>query len=164
MQFSSTYLQLVLVALSVTVGGSPIAQHGVGMKRELSMARAEGGTTDVLTSQDIKHWLATTDAKLTYIGTPINVLSADSALAVTVVYCSGVSGNVCGGACTVYSGSQSGCLSAPDTQCLSATVDVQFCNGSDCDGDCNSLDECGVRLEDNFCYTPGTNSIFVPSH
>lgn len=78
-----------------------------------------------------------------------------------VVYCSSRSNNVCGGACTVYNGGAT-CLDAPDTKCLMASANVAFCDRSGCGGDCNQLSSCGTRLDNNFCYTPGTKSIIVP--
>ena len=77
-----------------------------------------------------------------------------------VTYCSHRTQNVCGGPCTVYNGGAA-CLNAPDTNCLSATANVGFCDRSGCGGSCNQLSTCGTRLEDGYCYTPGTRSINV---
>ncbi|KAI0367393.1 hypothetical protein BV20DRAFT_970578 [Pilatotrama ljubarskyi] len=110
----------------------------------------------------MERWLATTDAELTYIGSqrtaPDNPLASQQT---TVTYCSFVSGQVCGGTCTVYRGGAT-CIDAPATQCLSATADVSFCNRAGCSGTCNQLDGCATRLNGGFCYTPGTQSIAVP--
>ena len=110
-------------------------------------------------------WLATTDAELTFIGTPIkhDSRSEDAAQSVMVTYCSSRSQGVCGGACTVYNGGPT-CLSAPGTVCLGATANVGFCDKSGCKGSCNDFNDCGTRLDNNFCYTPGTKSIIVPAN
>ncbi|KAJ3826849.1 hypothetical protein F5880DRAFT_1541559 [Lentinula raphanica] len=77
-----------------------------------------------------------------------------------VVYCNTKTVNVCGGSCTVYNGGAK-CLNAPGTNCLSATNNVGFCDRGGCGGSCNQFSTCGTRMDDNFCYTPGTNSINV---
>lgn len=115
----------------------------------------------VLSFQEMQHWLATTDAELTFIGTPLNALSTEATQDITVTYCSSRSQNVCGGVCTVYTGGAT-CLSAPNTVCLGATGDVAFCDRGGCGGSCNEYDACGTRLNDGFCFTPGTASIIVP--
>ena len=113
---------------------------------------------------EVKIWLATTDAEITYIGEPIvdNPLAARATQTTTVVYCSERNGDSCGGTCTVYTGPGT-CLVAPNTNCLSATNDVNFCSTSGCTNPCNGFSSCGVRLEGGFCSTPGTNSIAVLS-
>ncbi|TFK84424.1 hypothetical protein K466DRAFT_577298 [Polyporus arcularius HHB13444] len=108
------------------------------------------------------HWLDTTDADITYVGTPIDRNAPRAAEAVMVTYCSSRTQNVCGGACTVYNGG-SACLNAPGTKCLAATANVGFCDRSGCGGSCNQLSSCGTRLDNGFCFTPGTASIVVPS-
>ena len=112
-------------------------------------------------------WLATTDAKLAFVGEPISGRSSDKDKRATedimVVYCSSRSQGLCGGACTVYNGGAT-CLNAPGTNCLSATGNVAFCDHSNCHGSCNDFNDCGTRLDNNFCYTPGTNSIVVPAN
>ncbi|KAI0739157.1 hypothetical protein C8Q80DRAFT_1222341 [Daedaleopsis nitida] len=107
------------------------------------------------------HWLATTNAELTFIGKPINPLAARSAQTTIVTYCSQRIDNVCGGACTVYNGNHA-CLNAPNTNCLSATTNVGFCDRGGCGGSCNQFSTCGTRLDNGFCFTPGTASILVP--
>ena len=109
----------------------------------------------------MKQWLSATDAELTFVGAPVNVLSTQSPDSVTVTYCSSRSQNVCGGACTVYTGG-SACLNAPNTQCLSATANVGFCDHAGCSGSCNQYSSCGTRMDNGFCWTPGTKSIIVP--
>ncbi|KIJ40975.1 hypothetical protein M422DRAFT_173082, partial [Sphaerobolus stellatus SS14] len=114
----------------------------------------------LITPEQFKNWLATTDATITYIGAPINDLTTRDALNTIVTYCNRRTNNVCGGDCTVYNGSAR-CLNAPDTQCLSATNNVGFCDRGGCSGSCNQFSSCGTRLDNNFCYTPGTRSINV---
>ena len=105
-------------------------------------------------------WIANTDAKLTFIGEPINPLTPRDAQVTTVTYCNTRLDDVCGGICTVYTGGAK-CLNAPGTNCLSATNNVAFCSGTGCGGACNQLSTCGVRLSNGFCYTPDTSSILV---
>ncbi|KZV93984.1 hypothetical protein EXIGLDRAFT_835300 [Exidia glandulosa HHB12029] len=119
---------------------------------------------DIMTESEMLTWLSTTSATLTFIGEPIPKaanLNARVGGNVMVVYCSSRTNNVCGGACTVYNGGAT-CLNAPDTVCLSATANVGFCDRGGCGGSCNQFSSCGTRLDNNFCYTPGTKSIIVP--
>ncbi|KAI0628553.1 hypothetical protein C8Q77DRAFT_352781 [Trametes polyzona] len=114
-----------------------------------------------LVSHDqMMHWLATTDAELTFVGEPINPLAGRAAQNTIVTYCSKRTQGVCGGPCTVYNGGAT-CLSAPNTNCLSATHNVGFCDKGGCSGSCNQLSTCGTRLDNGFCFTPGTKSIIV---
>ncbi|KAF8816747.1 hypothetical protein BYT27DRAFT_6376523 [Phlegmacium glaucopus] len=113
--------------------------------------------SNLVTVEEFKDWLAHTDAKLTFIGEPIDKRNA---LNTIVTYCNRRTFNVCGGDCTVYNGGPK-CLDAHDTQCLSATANVGFCSSRGCTGDCNQFSTCGTRLDNNFCYTPGTASILV---
>ena len=134
------------------------------------------------------HWLKTTDANLTFIGDPIPGITAPEGLtprnaqATRVVFCSVRNGNSCGGACSVYTG-DGVCLLAPDTNCLSATGEVTFCapNGcvvstsvhylpiarlranscNRCSCPCNLYSHCGTRMDNGFCWTPGTNAIYM---
>ncbi|KAI5830640.1 hypothetical protein K523DRAFT_327599 [Schizophyllum commune Tattone D] len=136
------------------------------------------------------HWLKTTDANLTFIGDPIpgiigpegltppgpegltppgyegltppshEGLTPRGALATTVVYCSVRNGNTCDGPCTVHNGDPE-CLYAPNTNCLFATGEVTFCAPSKCDCPCNLYSHCGTRMDNGFCWTPGTNAIYV---
>ncbi|EJD50741.1 hypothetical protein AURDEDRAFT_57649, partial [Auricularia subglabra TFB-10046 SS5] len=116
----------------------------------------------IMTESEMLTWLSTTSAKLTFIGDPIpKGVSKRVGGNVMVVYCSKRTQNVCGGPCTVYNGGAT-CLGAPDTNCLSATANVGFCSGSGCGGGCNQFASCGTRLDNNFCFTPGTKSIIVP--
>ena len=108
------------------------------------------------------HWIANTDAELTFIGKPLNPLAPRSAQDTMVTYCSHRVDNVCGGPCTVYNGGAT-CLTAPGTNCLAATTNVGFCDRAGCGHSCNQLSTCGTRLDNNFCFTPGTASILVSS-
>ncbi len=92
----------------------------------------------------------------------INPLAPRSAQNTMVTYCSNRAVNVCGGPCTVYNGGAT-CLNAHDTNCLAATHNVGFCDRAGCRGSCNQLSTCGTRLDNGFCFTPGTKSILVPS-
>ncbi|KAH7878464.1 uncharacterized protein C8R40DRAFT_1089748 [Lentinula edodes] len=112
---------------------------------------------EIVTKDKILEWIATTEANLTFIGEPITKRITEDTM---VVYCSVRTQDVCGGACTVYNGGAT-CLNAPNTNCLSATNNVGFCDRGGCGGSCNQLSTCGVRLDDGFCYTPGTSSINV---
>ncbi|KAG6809748.1 hypothetical protein H0H92_014883 [Tricholoma furcatifolium] len=117
------------------------------------------------TIEQFNEWLSTTDATITFVGEPIDkargvTLESRSALNTMVTYCTQRSGNICSGTCTVYNGGAA-CLSAPGTNCLSATNNVAFCDRGGCGGSCNNFANCGTRLDNNFCYTPGTNSIAV---
>ncbi|KAK0189440.1 hypothetical protein F5146DRAFT_626930 [Armillaria mellea] len=115
----------------------------------------------IWTDAEFDHWLATTDAEITYYGnTAPNPLAPRAALNTRVTYCSSRTQNVCGGACTVYDGGAA-CLNAPGTVCLAATNNVGFCDRAGCGGSCNQLSSCGTRLDGGFCYTPGTRSIIV---
>ncbi|KAJ3509170.1 hypothetical protein NLJ89_g5361 [Agrocybe chaxingu] len=117
----------------------------------------------IWTDAEFDHWLATTDAEITYYGnTAPNPLAPRAALNTRVTYCSTRIENLCGGACTVYDGGAT-CLDAPNTNCLAATNNVGFCDRGGCGGSCHQLSTCGTRLDNNFCYTPGTRSIAVGS-
>ncbi|KAF9552084.1 hypothetical protein CPC08DRAFT_647383 [Agrocybe pediades] len=120
--------------------------------------------TNLASEAELMHFITTTDAELTFIGEPINFAANGAqrrnALNTMVVYCNKRIDNVCGGACTVYNGGPT-CLNAPNTQCLSATSNVGFCDRGSCGGSCNQFSTCGVRLDNNFCSTPGTASILV---
>ncbi|KAI0739158.1 hypothetical protein C8Q80DRAFT_1204519 [Daedaleopsis nitida] len=119
-------------------------------------------TSFVVSQEEMMHWLATTDAELTFLGEPINPLAPRAAQNTMVTYCNRRVVNVCGGACTFYNGNAK-CLSAPGTACLAATTNVGFCDRSGCGHSCNQLSTCGTRLDNGFCYTPGTASILVPA-
>ncbi|EJD50736.1 hypothetical protein AURDEDRAFT_111931 [Auricularia subglabra TFB-10046 SS5] len=138
-----------------------IATFVVGLASQASAMPASPDGGFIVTESALLTWLSTTDAEITYIGEPIKGLDKRVGGNVMVVYCSKRSQNVCGGPCTVYNGGAT-CLDAPNTNCLSASANVAFCDRSNCGGDCNQLSSCGTRLDNNFCYTPGTKSIVVP--
>ena len=110
-------------------------------------------------------WLANHEGEITYVGLKNHTdIVKRAAQATTVTYCQRRSGNLCSGPCTVSTGNGV-CINAPGTQCLAATTDVAFCDYDNCrssDG-CHNLSQCGTRLNDGYCYTPGTNSISIPS-
>ncbi|KAL1750618.1 hypothetical protein FB107DRAFT_294462 [Schizophyllum commune] len=124
---------------------------------------------NVVSDEDFLQWLKTTDANLTFIGDPIpgfnapDGLTTRAAQSTKVTYCSSRINNICGGSCTVYNGGPA-CLDAPATVCLYATHDVGFCDRAGCTHSCNSFNSCGTRLDDGFCYTPGTRSILVGNY
>ncbi|KAH9846538.1 hypothetical protein C2E23DRAFT_574230 [Lenzites betulinus] len=150
MQFTSKLVALagsLALLASLTVVATPVPTTPEGESYLVSHA-------------EMMHWLATTDAALTIIGEPINPLAPRSAQNTMVTYCSSRTQNVCGGACTFYNGGAT-CLNAPDTNCLAATNNVGFCDRAGCGGSCNQLSTCGTRLDNGFCFTPGTRSIIV---
>ncbi|KAN0085669.1 hypothetical protein V8E55_006803 [Tylopilus felleus] len=139
----------------------PTMVVGSVIVRDTDSNPADNGTpTSIMSEEEMMHWIANTDAVLTFIGEPINPLSSRSADTTKVTYCSSRIGSICGGRCTVYNGGAT-CLNAPDTNCLAATKNVGFCSSSGCGGSCNELSTCGVHLADGFCYTPNTKSIAV---
>ncbi|EIM85312.1 uncharacterized protein STEHIDRAFT_169287 [Stereum hirsutum FP-91666 SS1] len=165
MQFSTKLSTLfAAVALVVAVASPTVVKATIVEQRTTSEFAARDSneiTTFIVTEAEMKNWIATTDANLTFFGEPITYdIVPRSAQNTIVTYCSSRVGNVCGGQCSVYNGGAT-CLNAPDTQCLSATNNVGFCNTSGCGGICNQFSTCGVRLENNFCDTPGTESIIV---
>jgi hypothetical protein len=94
-----------------------------------------------------KYWLATTDAKITYIGEPINPLTPRSALVAKVIYCDTRVDNTCGGVCT----GGAICINAPGTNCLFAlNGDVSFCSVSDCPDGCDLFSKCKTPLDKGF--------------
>ncbi|PIL23596.1 hypothetical protein GSI_14909 [Ganoderma sinense ZZ0214-1] len=157
MQFSRniTHLALLVLALSVIGAATPLSQPS-----------AEGGATVAadepyfMSHEQMMHWIANTDANLTFIGKSINPLTPRSARDTMVTYCSSRILNVCGGPCTVYNGSAK-CLSAPATICLAATKDVAICTATGCTGDCTDYYNCTAKMSDGFCSAPDTQSIFV---
>ncbi|SJL10939.1 uncharacterized protein ARMOST_14335 [Armillaria ostoyae] len=121
----------------------------------------EPASAAIWTDAEFDHWLATTDAKITYYGnTSSNPLAPRAELITTVIFCSSIIGNACGGDCTVYEGGAA-CLNAPDTVCLAATKNVGFCSSPGCVGACTQLTNCELFLDGGFCFTPGTESIIV---
>ncbi|KAG6818222.1 hypothetical protein H0H93_015269 [Arthromyces matolae] len=148
MQFT-TLTSAIVLALALVVKGSPTGESFTGYQ----------------TLAEFNNWLATTDADITFVGEPIDkargvTLESRSALNTIVTYCSTRSGSICGGTCTVYNGGAT-CLAAPGTNCLSATHNVAFCDRGGCGGSCNNFANCGTRLDNGYCWTPGTSSINV---
>ncbi|KAI0334601.1 hypothetical protein GY45DRAFT_1318195 [Cubamyces sp. BRFM 1775] len=122
---------------------------------------SETGTfSAIISDAEMAHWLANTDAELTFIGEPFNPLLKRSAQTTTVTYCTKRVGPICGGSCSVYQGGAT-CLATPGTVCIAATNDIGFCDAAGCNGDCSDLASCGTGLNGGFCYTPGTASILV---
>ncbi len=110
--------------------------------------------------EQMMHWIATTDAELTFVGPPINPLAPRSAQNTVVTYCTNRVGSICGGTCRVHT-SGATCFDAAGTNCMAATNNVGFCSGASCTGDCEQLYPCDVSMDDGFCYTPGVRSILV---
>ncbi|KAI0351916.1 hypothetical protein OH77DRAFT_843318 [Trametes cingulata] len=117
-------------------------------------------SASIITEAEMAHFIANTDAKLTFIGEPPNPLAKRSAQSTSVMYCTKRIGPICGGTCTVYSGGAT-CLDATGTTCISATHDVGFCDETECNGNCNALSQCGTTMPNGFCFTPNTASILV---
>ncbi|PIL23592.1 hypothetical protein GSI_14905 [Ganoderma sinense ZZ0214-1] len=161
MQFSRNFSGLALFVLALAGVGmaTPVAATGEDAP---ATASVEHGTGYLISHDAMMHWLATTDAELTYVGEPVNPLTPRSAQNTMVTYCNKRANNVCGGSCTVYNGGAA-CLDAPGTACLAATSNVAFCDRGGCGHSCNQLSSCGTHLDGGFCYTPGTKSILVPS-
>ncbi|KAI0351914.1 hypothetical protein OH77DRAFT_1513606 [Trametes cingulata] len=118
------------------------------------------GSASIISDAEMAHWLATTDAELTFIGALPNPLAKRSAQTTTVTFCTKSIGPICGGTCTVYTGGVT-CLDTTGTACISATKDVGFCDETECNGDCSALSQCGTTMAGGFCATPNTKSILV---
>ncbi|KAI0774806.1 hypothetical protein BD413DRAFT_611802 [Trametes elegans] len=149
MQFSTLFY--AFTALSTLVVASPA---GIAERAESASA--------VISEAQMAHWLATTDAELTFIGQPPNPLARRKEQSTTVTYCNKRVGPICGGTCTVYTGGPT-CLATNNVQCLTATRDIGFCDEAECNGDCEALSECGTPLGSGFCFAPQTLSILVSS-
>ena len=116
-----------------------------------------------MTIEQFKHWLATTDSEVTFHGKPLGDLadlSKRNLLNTIVTFCDNRIDDLCGGFCNVYNGGAT-CIEAPGTKCLAATNNVGFCDHGSCGGSCNQFSSCGIQLQNNFCFTPGTQSILV---
>ncbi|KAH9926262.1 uncharacterized protein BXZ73DRAFT_102945 [Epithele typhae] len=153
--FAFTSLVVAALAMSAiqTASAAPSAEYSVS-------------------ESDILAWLATTDAEVIHVGAdgeplPSPPTTRAAALArrasnVNVVWCDKRSGAACGGTCRMYTGTST-CLNVKgQAACLMASANVAFCDNTSCGGSCNTYYQCGTRLDNNFCYTPGTNSINVP--
>ncbi|KAI0644275.1 hypothetical protein C8Q79DRAFT_975149 [Trametes meyenii] len=150
MQFSTLF---AAVALAATVVASPAP-----------VANSDNAAAFLISDAELEHWLATTDAELTFIGgrPDLTPLAKRSAQSTTITYCNKRVGSICGGTCTVYTGGAT-CLSAPNTACLASTRDIGFCDQAGCNGDCEAFSQCGTQMGNGFCATPGTVSILVSS-
>lgn len=118
-----------------------------------------------MTPQEMAQWLSNHEGVITYVGLKNHTeIVKRAAQSTTVTYCGQVSGNLCSGPCTVSTGNGI-CINAPGTNCLAASTDVAFCDYDNCDSSdgCHNLSQCGTRLNDGYCFTPGTNSISLPS-
>ncbi|EJF57435.1 hypothetical protein BD309DRAFT_431833 [Dichomitus squalens] len=155
MQFSVKSAPFVFIVLVLASGAktTPLAA-------ELS-APSDEPAAYVVSHEQMMHWIATTDAELTFAGTAINPLTPLAEPSTTVTYCVNRVDDVCGGPCTVYTGAAV-CLSTPNVVCLSATNNIGFCTGSDCQGTCGEWFACNTSLNFGFCATPGTASILMP--
>ena len=159
MQLSYTFSALAL---------SILAMANLGLTTPLAAPSADGTAavaTDepasyLVSHEQMMHWIATTDAELTFTGKPINPLLPRSDQDTIVTYCTKRTAEVCGGTCRVYNGGAT-CIAAAGTQCLFATRNVGFCDRVGCQGNCTSLINCIVQLDEGFCYTPNTQSISV---
>ena len=161
MRFTALTSSLI-AAFSLLVAATPMPEVFYSHLPSLPIAHF-AWQVNLITIEQFKRWLATTDADVTFHGKPLGDLSDISkrnALNTMVMYCNKRIDNVCGGSCSVYNGGAT-CIDAPGTACLSATSDVGFCDRSGCGGSCNQFSSCGTRLENNFCATPGTASILV---
>ncbi|GJE96902.1 hypothetical protein PsYK624_131100 [Phanerochaete sordida] len=156
LSFSVAGLAFVVLALAGTGSSTPVA-HG---KDGAAPVAGDETATYLVSHEQMLHWIATTSAELTFVGAPLNPLTPRSAQNTMVTYCSHRVDNVCGGPCTVYNGGAT-CLNAPGTNCLAATHNVGFCDRGGCGHSCNQLSTCGTRLDNGFCFTPGTQSILV---
>ncbi|KAI0372670.1 hypothetical protein BV20DRAFT_1042454 [Pilatotrama ljubarskyi] len=144
MQFLAAFV--TLAAFTAVVVASPVAKDAT--------------SASIVSDAEMAHWIATTDAELTFVGELPNPLAKRSAQTTTVTFCTKSVGPICGGTCTVYTGGAT-CLDTLGTACISATKDVGFCDESECNGDCSALSQCGTTMASGFCATPNTKSILV---
>ncbi|KAM5543294.1 hypothetical protein V8D89_003168 [Ganoderma adspersum] len=161
MQFSRNFSSIALFVLALAGAGMPTSLAAPSEYEAAALSTPDPATY-LVSHDEMMNWLKTTDAELTFLGTPINPLAPRSAQNTMVTYCSRRINNVCGGDCTVYNGGAT-CLNAPGTNCLAATNNVGFCDRAGCGNSCNQLSTCGTRLDNGFCSTPGTRSILVSS-
>ncbi|KAI0334602.1 hypothetical protein GY45DRAFT_1318197 [Cubamyces sp. BRFM 1775] len=153
MYFSTTFCALsILCAMFMT--------HGAVVASPAAVAFNGRPAGPIWSAAEMAHWLATTDAELSFVGARPSPLGPRSAQNTYLVYCTEQVATVCGGSCIVYNGGAA-CIDAPGTQCMWATQDVGFCDKESCDGHCSSLSLCGTELAAGYCYTPGTKSIVV---
>ena len=154
----------IIAAISLLVAATPMPEvfHSTFTQLLLPIAHYTW-QSNLVTIEQFRRWLATTDADVTFHGKPLGDLSDISkrnALDTMVTYCNKRIDDLCGGTCHVYNGGAT-CIAASGTACLSATNNVGFCDRGSCGGSCNQFSSCGTRLQNNFCATPGTASILV---
>ncbi|KAI0372673.1 hypothetical protein BV20DRAFT_38332 [Pilatotrama ljubarskyi] len=152
MQFSTLFIAIVAFATVVVASPTGPISDRKAIENET--------TSSIISEAEMAHWLANTDAELTFIGQPPNPLAKRSAQSTSVMYCTKRVGSICGGTCTVYTGGAT-CLAAANTMCISATRDVGFCDEAGCNGNCAPLSLCGSPMGSGFCFTPQTMSILV---
>ncbi|KIY68689.1 hypothetical protein CYLTODRAFT_350948 [Cylindrobasidium torrendii FP15055 ss-10] len=118
----------------------------------------------IISDEEMDYFLSTTKAELIFVGDNGEERAFDNPLEkpanTRVTYCNRRINKVCGGQCHVYNGGAT-CINASGTRCLAATRNVGFCDRGGCKHSCNQLSTCGTRLDNGFCYTPGTKSILV---
>ncbi|KAI0372651.1 hypothetical protein BV20DRAFT_1050542 [Pilatotrama ljubarskyi] len=153
MEFSALFFITALITAVLAVPGA------------VGPGTVDKPTGPIISEAQFAHWLETTDAELTFIGdrpdfTPLARRSSQNNIMVTL--CSQRVGNVCGGSCTVFSGTGPSCVDIPRSQCISATDDIGYCDERACDGNCNELADCGTMLNNGFCFTFDTKSIVLP--
>ncbi|KAL1658525.1 hypothetical protein GGF50DRAFT_131653 [Schizophyllum commune] len=88
------------------------------------------------------HWLKTTDANLTFTGDPIPGITGPEGL--TPPGHEGLTPR--------------GALATTVVYCSVATPATAR---APCDCPCNLYSHCGTRMDGGFCWTPGTNAIYV---
>ena len=119
---------------------------------------------NLITVDQYKHWLENTDA-VTFHGKPLcdlSDLSKRNALNTIVTYCTEKIDDLCGGTCQ-YTMAERPAMVASGTNYLAATNNVGFYDDGGSGGSCNQFSTCGTKLQNNFCFTPGTASILVGS-
>ena len=159
--FALAALASVAVAVPTTVSATKHASL-IRLTDLYSLHQSEPTFSAIISDAEMAHWLANTDAELTFIGQPPNPLARRKEQSTTVTYCNKRVGPICGGTCTVYTGGPT-CLATNNVQCLTATRDIGFCDEAECNGDCEALSECGTPLGSGFCFAPQTLSILISS-
>ncbi|CAA7261334.1 unnamed protein product [Cyclocybe aegerita] len=124
---------------------------------------SEGTPATFITSNtEFDHWLATTEANITWVGGKApNPLAPRSASDTTVAYCNELVDGRCQGYCNVFTGSGV-CINTPFAiTCIYASNNVFWCDNLECTGSCAFTANCH-RIPGGFCYTPNANSINIP--
>ena len=162
-----TALTSIIAAFSLLVAATPTPDVTVclysNIYSSLRPLLTFASQVNLITIEQYKHWLENTDAVVTFHGKPLGDLSSLSkrnALNTVVTYCTQRIDDICGGTCQTYNGGAT-CINSPGTSCLIATSNVGFCDRGGCGGSCNQFSSCGTKLQDGFCFTPGTASILV---